>query len=151
MSDSAITGACLCGAVAFSVEPPTLGSAHCHCPYCRRAHGAPLVTWLVAEEARFTVERGADTVKWHQSSEQSRRGFCRECGTTMFFASTLCPGEIHIAYGALLSPADRLPKAHVFTEHRVAWFDFNDALAHYRGDGPELAKYRAVNPLRKAD
>ena len=32
-----------------------------------------------------------------QSSQQSRRGFCPTCGTTLFFASTLCPGEMHIA------------------------------------------------------
>lgn len=89
MSD--FEGRCLCAAVKFSITPPTLFFAHCHCHFCREAHGAAFVSWVGASEERFRFLAGSDEPRWYQSSEKSRRGFCENCGTTLFFASTLVP------------------------------------------------------------
>ncbi len=44
----ALEGGCLCGAVRFSLTPPTDFVAHCHCQSCRRAHVSyeERVPWL---------------------------------------------------------------------------------------------------------
>src|SRR3954469_13247309 len=104
----AITGSCLCGAVRLSAEPPVLFSAHCHCEWCRRAHGAAYVTWLGVEDAKLRIASGEDVLRWYRSSEKSERGFCSTCGTTLFFRSTLAPGEMHIAL-ACIDEAARFP------------------------------------------
>jgi len=100
-------GSCLCRAVTFEITPPTLFCCHCHCRYCRKAHGAGFVTWLGAAEKQFAYTAGADLVSWYASSQQSKRGFCSRCGSTMFYVSTLSPGEVHIARAFVDEPVDR--------------------------------------------
>jgi len=142
MSD--FEGRCLCGAVKFSITPPTLFFAHCHCHYCREAHGAAFVSWVGAAESRFHYLPGSTEPRWYQSSRQSRRGFCANCGTTLFFASTLCPGEMHIARPAIKGPIDREPQCHVFYDQHADWIEVGDKLPRYTSDEPGLAKYEVV-------
>lgn len=139
-------GQCLCGAVAFRAAPPTLFCAHCHCRFCRLAHGAAFVTWVGVAEDRFTFERGEELVSWHQSSAQGRRGFCSRCGATMLYVSTLSPGEVHVARAHFAGEIDREPRAHVFFDHRVPWFAVSDELPKLGSDNPRLEKYRQVEP-----
>lgn len=142
MSD--FEGRCLCGAVRFAITPPTLFFAHCHCRYCRDAHGAAFVSWVGSAEARFRYLSGSAEPKWYQSSQQSRRGFCGNCGTTLFFASTICPGEIHVARPAIPGPIDREPQCHVFYDQHADWIEVGDALPRYTSEEPGLQKYRVV-------
>ena len=137
-------GSCLCGAVSFAVTPPTLFFSHCHCRWCREAHGAAFVSWVGAAEERFRYLPGSTQPAWYQSTPQSRRGFCPTCGATLFFASTLCPGEIHVARPAIQGNIDRAPQGHLFWDQRVAWIEVGDSLPRYRGDEPQLAKFTAV-------
>jgi hypothetical protein len=143
-----INGQCLCGAVRFALVPPTLFFAHCHCQWCREAHGAAFVSWVGAALERFRLLPGSAEPHWYQSSAQSRRGFCADCGTTLFFASALCPGEMHVVRTAIAGPIDRAPDCHVFYDQRVDWVEPGDALPRYTADHPGLAKYRAVHRQR---
>jgi len=142
MSD--FEGRCLCGAVRFSATPPSLFFAHCHCRWCREAHGAPFVSWVGIAEDRFRLAPGSDQLRWYQSSPQSRRGFCATCGTSLFFASTVCPGEIHVERSAIRSPVDREPQCHVFYDQHASWAVVGDELPRYATDDPGLAKFKAV-------
>ena len=142
MSD--LEGRCLCGAICFAVSPPTLFVAHCHCRYCREAHGAAFVTWVGAAEARFRIVPGSAQPKWFHSSQQGRRGFCAECGTTLFYASTVCPGEIHVARSAFPGAIDREPQCHVFYDQHADWIEVGDSLPRYTGEDAGLAKFKAV-------
>ena len=49
-------GSCLCGEVGFVAALPSKWVAHCHCSRCRRAHGAPFVTWAGFSADAVTVE-----------------------------------------------------------------------------------------------
>ena len=137
-------GRCLCGAVQFAIGAPTLFFAHCHCRYCREAHGAAFVSWVGAAEERFRFLPGSAEPRWYASSQQSRRGFFPTCGTTLFFASTVCPGEIHIARPAIPGPIDREPQCHVFYDQRAEWCDVGDGLPRFATDDPGLAKFTVV-------
>lgn len=119
MSDS-YEGWCLCGAVRFTVTPPTLFCVRSHCRFCHGAHGVPMVTWLGVPQEQFSYVDGEDPLAWYASSQQSKRGFCRTCGTTMFYVSTLSPGEVHVARAWFECDVDRGPIAHVFHDQRVA-------------------------------
>lgn len=137
-------GQCLCGAVRFAVTPPTLFCVHCHCRFCRTAHGAPLVTWAGVREDRFVYTAGEDLIHWYQSSPQSRRGFCSICGATLFYASSLSPGEIHVARALIEGEIDRAPQAHVFYDHRLLWFECTDELPKIDSSSKVLEKYQVV-------
>ncbi len=141
-------GGCLCGAVRFRAVGPSLFLVHCHCHWCRGAHGAAFVTWLGVREDEFAVTKGDDALRWFASSQQSRRGFCGHCGTTMLYCSELCPGEVHIARATVVGAVDREPQAHVFIDQAVEWVELGDGLPRHAASHPGLAKFQAVSGRR---
>ncbi|MGR3466633.1 MAG: GFA family protein [Shimia sp.] len=78
MTKATIEGGCQCGAVRYRIE--RLGrSSVCHCRMCQRAVGGFYAALVVAEGLEWT--RG--TRGLFASSNLSRRGFCRACGTPL--------------------------------------------------------------------
>ena len=74
-------GGCLCGAVRFMVSGALRGVIHCHCGQCLKTHGhAAAYTNAPREALRFSREDG---LRWFNSSEWARRGFCAECGASL--------------------------------------------------------------------
>jgi hypothetical protein len=121
-------GSCLCGAVRYRIPLPPLWVAHCHCTICRRAQGAPFVTWLGADGAQFAFVGPADALRQHASSPEATRSFCGNCGTPLFFESTRWPGEVHVTL-ATLEPASAAlcrPQAHVHWAEHVPWIVIGD-------------------------
>lgn len=132
MSD-AIHGACLCGSIRFEIEPPTMGSAHCHCSMCRRAHGAAYVTWVRARRAGFRFIEGEKRLVTYRSSERGRRSFCRTCGSTLFCELVDEPDTIDVARANLEGPVDEAPRLHIFWDDRVDWAPHEDDLPRLGG------------------
>jgi hypothetical protein len=128
MNASVAHGSCLCGAVRFQAKLPTKWVAHCHCNYCRRAHGAPFVTWAGFPTEQFSLEPEASAPQWYASSPGARRAFFGSCGSPMFFESERWPGEVHIARALFKDALDKEPSAHVFYESHVSWLQINDDL-----------------------
>ena len=126
MIDSTRSGSCFCGAVRFRIAMPPIWIAHCHCTMCRRAQGAAFVTWVGADEAKFVLESGADSLTRFQSSPPATRSFCGRCGTPLFFQSTRWPGEIHVTMASLDSTAGLEPQGHAHWENRVEWIHPGD-------------------------
>ena len=137
MNTSVARGSCLCGAVRFHAALPSKWVAHCHCTYCRRAHGSPFVTWAGFPSEQFTFEPESGRPSWYESSPGAKRGFCGTCGSPMFFQSTRWPGEMHIARALFTDPLDREPSAHVFYETHVSWLSVNDELPKKVSETPQ--------------
>jgi len=128
-----VTGTCLCGAVEFSASLPSKWCAHCHCSMCRKEHGAGYVTWVGFENDQVKFYRGEDKVTWYESSAGARRGFCQQCGSSMFFTSERWAGELHIALGCLNDAIDRQPQANVFFDRHVDWLPIDTTLRQVDG------------------
>ncbi len=139
-----IQGNCFCERVSFSFLPPTLFQVHCHCNYCRQAQGSAFVTWVGVEEEKFRYVTGGDLVTWYKSTKESRRGFCSECGSTLFYRSSLAPGEIHIARPYIHSDLKQKPTAHVFFDQHVDWISIHDDLPKLDSNSEELATYNVI-------
>jgi len=77
------TGGCLCGAVRYEAIGALRDVVVCHCRMCRKAHGHIGAYTASARDALRLVE--ARGLKWYRSSAQARRGFCSECGATLFW------------------------------------------------------------------
>jgi hypothetical protein len=128
-----VSGACLCGAVAFAIDLPTLWVAHCHCSMCRRAHGAPFVTWASVPPAQLHLLSGEQDLERFRSSAEATRSFCRRCGTSLFFESRRWPGEIHIARASIPGELDREPRVHAFFSDKASWVTVADGLPRRGG------------------
>lgn len=137
MNTSVAHGSCLCGAVRFRAALPSKWVAHCHCTYCRRAHGSPFVTWAGFPSDQFALEPESESPTWYESSIGAKRGFCARCGSPMFFHSTRWPGEMHVARALFTDPLDREPTAHVFFETHVSWLNVNDDLPKKASQSPQ--------------
>ncbi len=95
------SGRCICGAVAFEVNG-TLRDVHlCHCTECRRWAGH---VWAATEAAwadlGFSEDRGLRWIDSPDSEYDARRGFCSECGSSLFWR---VPGgdRVSLAAGCL--------------------------------------------------
>ncbi|MBW2529311.1 MAG: GFA family protein [Deltaproteobacteria bacterium] len=94
------TGKCLCGAVSYTAKEVESMMAACHCGMCRRWTGGPFLS-ITAKDVAWT---GEDKIKTFTSSPWAERGFCSECGTTLFYRVTAAgphQGVAHIGYGTL--------------------------------------------------
>src|SRR5262245_7102380 len=138
MTEPVVHGTCLCGGVRFSARLPTKWVAHCHCSYCRRAHGAPLVTWAGFASEQFELESDSVQPAWYESSPGARRAFCPGCGSPMFFESSRWPGEMHVARALIEGPLDKEPAAHVFFESHVPWLEVKDDLPKRASQGSQV-------------
>ena len=133
MSETSVTGQCLCGAIGFRAERPPRFVAHCHCENCRRAHGAAFVTWIGFNKSQFTLEDPNGFLVGYHTDTQATRSFCKSCGTTLFFEAPRWEGEIHIALANVTDSHDLEPDAHVYADRAVSWCPINDDLARYGG------------------
>lgn len=79
------TGACLCGAVRYTIKTEKTELSGCSCEQCRRHTGSLLVGIDVPAEA-ITFTAGSPAV--YSSSSWAERGFCRDCGSTLFYRVT---------------------------------------------------------------
>jgi hypothetical protein len=98
------SGRCICGAVAFEVRGPLRDVLLCHCTECRRWAGHVwAATAALVDDLSFVEERGLRWIDSPDSVHDARRGFCCECGSSLFWQA---PGRdrISIAPGCLDQP-----------------------------------------------
>jgi hypothetical protein len=139
-SPESASGSCLCGAVRFTANLPSLGCAHCHCSMCRRNHGAGYVTWFVVPKAQLVIDSGREELSRYPSSEHGSRSFCRRCGSSLFCENSQHPDRVDVALGAMLEPIDREPQLHTHFDSRANWVAIDDEL-------PRLGGKTGLEPL----
>ena len=91
-------GSCLCGGVVFAVAGPLRPVVACHCTQCRKMSGHFWAASSVPEAAFALVQAGA--LRWYRSSDMAERGFCGDCGSSLFWRP-FGQGTLHFAPGAL--------------------------------------------------
>lgn len=138
MSASAASGQCLCGAVSFTARVPPKWVAHCHCTRCQRAHGAGFVTWVGLDTEAATISDPQALLKWFSNPTGGDRGFCSNCGSSLFFKSPRWPGELHIARALFSEPFDYPPEVHSCYDTHVDWFAVVDDLPKESDAGEAL-------------
>ena len=129
-------GGCHCGAVRYRVSGAPHHMALCHCSDCRKASGAPMVAWAAFAESDFAVTRGE--AKTRNSSGQSMRSFCPDCGTGLWFRNQeVLPGIVDIQSATLDDPDALPPQVQIQVADRIGWM----ASAHCL---PEFERFPAM-------
>ncbi|HBK91252.1 MAG TPA: aldehyde-activating protein [Parvularcula sp.] len=130
MGATGITGHCLCGAVAFQSSASPDEADACHCSQCRRWSGHYWASVNVPL-ASFKVTKGEDRIGWFRSSDEVRRGFCRDCGSALIWQPDLHPGHsriISISAGSLDAPTGVRLKKHIFAGDKGDYYEIADGL-----------------------
>ncbi|MGV6873736.1 GFA family protein [Pseudochelatococcus sp. B33] len=81
MTHAALDAECLCGAVRFTAVPENDEAGVCHCAMCQRWAGGISISRACTD---LTMTRDA-ALGVYDSSEWGERGFCRECGSSLFW------------------------------------------------------------------
>ncbi len=116
----ALSGGCHCGAIRYEVDGDPKHVALCHCSDCRKSAGAPMVAWAAFAEDEFRVTKGA--AKTHNSSGDSMRSFCPDCGSGLYFTNaTTLPGIVDIQSATLDDPDALAPQVHIQVVDRIGW------------------------------
>ncbi|MEC7524044.1 MAG: GFA family protein [Myxococcota bacterium] len=117
---------CLCGAVRVEVEGDLPPPDACHCVNCRKHSGHVLAATDVPRE-NVTVH-GEEHVGWYTSSEKVRRGFCKTCGSTLFFdpLDQVKNPWIAISMGAFDTPTRTRLKMHIFVSQKGDYYEIGE-------------------------
>lgn len=121
-----IHGSCLCGAVRLEVQEPLERAPEaCHCTQCRKQTGSYLIAVNVRRSALNVL--GADAVAWYQSSAKVERGFCRVCGSTLFWKPNIEGYEwTGVAMGCIDTPLSLAVAKHTFVADKGGYYEIND-------------------------
>lgn len=124
------TGGCLCGAVRYTVKGPLRDVVNCHCSMCRRLHGS-FGPHSKAPKANITITRD-DGLAWYKTSDVARRGFCRDCGSNLFW-EPVGQDATGIVAGSLDDPAGLRTIGHIFVGEKPGFYEISDELPQFEG------------------
>ncbi len=122
-------GSCLCGNVSFEIKSALPPPDACHCSKCRKHSGHFFVSTDVPRSA--VSIKGSDNITWFKSSEKARRGFCKECGSSLFW-DPIHKDWIGVAMGAFEQPTETKIKMHIFVADKGDYYDIGDDVRQYQ-------------------
>jgi hypothetical protein len=134
------SGKCLCGAVRFEADQVETHHHACHCSMCRRwSGGAP----FFAAATRSVAFASTESLGRYQSSEWAERGFCRSCGTTLFYY--LKPAQTYMmSVGAFDDPSPFRLAREIFIDHKPEGYAF-------AGDHPRWTEAETLAKMAPPD
>lgn len=139
---TAIEGGCLCGAIRYRVEGKPSAISICHCQSCRRASGAPTVSWFVISRGEFTLLSGSPVS--YTSSVHVKRSFCGKCGTQLAYEYDSAPDTIELTTASLDEPSVLQPTKEIWLTDRLPWVAVNRDLEHHLDEGAPIPKFAPV-------
>ena len=113
------SGGCQCGAVRYHVSAVLDTSHICHCRMCQKAAGNFFIALIGIPKDALSWTRGAPAT--FKSSDQVERGFCRDCGTPLYYDYATSK-HLSVTTGSLDNPAEFPPRVQFGIEGRMPWF-----------------------------
>ncbi len=130
-----IEGGCLCGATRYRATGEPYKARYCHCSWCRKATGAPVVAWIMYEAGQLEFIAGSP--QKYASSPGVLRGHCPVCGTPLSYEGMWDDKQIQmVTSGSLDDPEHYPPSGHAFCHNQVSWLKMTDDLPRYPQSSP---------------
>jgi hypothetical protein len=110
-------GRCLCGAVSYEAHGPLRDILVCHCDECRRWSG--YLGAFTSTRLEHFVVHDESALRWIDSpasDRHARRGFCVECGSSLFWQPE-GSDRINISAGTLDRPTGLRVAGHWYPQH----------------------------------
>jgi hypothetical protein len=116
-------GRCLCGSVRYEVRGPLRDVLICHCRECRRWGGhVAACTAARREDLRLVGQQGLRWIDSPDSDAHARRGFCGECGSSLFWDAP-DRDTISICAGTLDPPTGLRISGHIYAEQAGDYYE----------------------------
>lgn len=136
MSQTQLTGSCLCGAVTYEVTGTATRFYHCHCSRCRKATGTGHASNLFLQPAMLAWRSGQEHVRAYKvpAAKRFTNQFCAACGSRLPRQAE-GTDTVVVPAGSLDVDAPISPQARIFVDSRASWSCCDDGLPAY----PEYA------------
>jgi hypothetical protein len=118
MAEEQWSGGCQCGAVRYKFSMRPDNACLCHCRMCQKQFGNFFGAFAGSHASNFRVTRG--TLAHFMSSDDARRGFCRECGTPLTYEALSRP-RIEVSIGSLDRHSEMRPLFNYGAEGMEPW------------------------------
>ncbi|MEQ9246966.1 MAG: GFA family protein [Nitratireductor sp.] len=130
------SGSCLCGAVRFCTRGALRGVVYCHCSQCRKQTGLYYAATDV--DVSNVVIEGEGNITWYAASDFAKRGFCRTCGSALFWKRNDAD-KISILAGAFDLPSGLAAESHIFVADRGDFYAIADGLPQHALGSPSVS------------
>ena len=115
-----ITGKCLCGAVRFTAETVSHDVTVCHCTMCNRWSGG---LSLFLDTVGVPNFEGAESIGVYKSSDWGERGFCKVCGSSLYW-KYVDEDRYTMSAGVIDDPAQLQLTKEIFIDDKPAYYAF---------------------------
>ncbi len=123
-------GHCLCGEVRVTARQAGNKVGACHCTMCRRWAGGPFMEIDCGTNIEFD---GEDNIAIFDSSDWAERGFCRNCGTHLFYRLKQS-GQHMVPVGLFEDDEGLVFDTQVFIDERPAYYEFANQTKNLTGE-----------------
>ncbi len=119
-------GKCLCGSIEVVADTQTKVGL-CHCSMCRRWSGGPMFAVHCGPNVEF---KGSEPATY-QSSDWAERGFCRQCGTHLFYH--LLPSNEYILPAGLFQDEQFELDSQIFVDEKPSFYELKNQTKNMTG------------------
>lgn len=119
-NNNQLTATCLCGAVRLTPNSVSRHVGACHCTTCRTWGGGPLMAVDCGTEVSI---EGAEHISVYDSSDWAERGFCKRCGSHLFYRLKGI-NEYQVPVGLFAGGKDFSFDLQVFIDQKPAFYRF---------------------------
>lgn len=128
MKKLSLKAKCLCGNISFKTSGYHREVQNCHCVQCLKTHGHHAAYSKVEEkDLKFLSKK---SLKWFKSSKRAKRGFCSNCGASIFF-KVIGTNSVCIAAGIFNNPTKLKTSIEIFTKGKSDYYKINSKLPKY--------------------
>lgn len=122
-------GTCLCQAVGIHAQGMSNELGACHCSMCRKWAGGPFMGVDCGTQVTF---QGEDKIAVFDSSGWAERGFCKQCGTHLFYRLK-ANGQYIVPAGLFDQGAAFVFDHQVFIDEKPAYYSFANETKNMTG------------------
>ncbi|MGH1350415.1 MAG: GFA family protein [Methyloligellaceae bacterium] len=126
-----ISGSCLCKQVTFTISKEAGKVIFCHCSLCRKHNSSFFAS--VGVRADKVEIKGDENIRWYLDSSNASRGFCINCGTSLFWKSGREKYAMYldIAAGAIDTPEKLKGEKHIYCASKAGYYSISDNLPKF--------------------
>lgn len=125
-------GSCLCGSVAYEIQPPFTIFQYCHCSRCRKFTGSVHSANLFVPPSQFQWVKGAEQVGKYDFPEAKylTTAFCKQCGSSLPWEAKGGRNMV-VPAGTLDEDPGVKPQQNIFWASRAEWCPESSELPKY--------------------
>ena len=125
---NSIKAKCLCGGVKIKITGELRSVINCHCSQCMKTHGNFAAYTACLNECIVYINK--KTLKWFNSSNAAKRGFCSKCGASIFYKK-LKNNTISIAAGMFSNPTTLKTYCNIFTKGKLDYYKLDNRIKRF--------------------